>query len=131
MNSVEFFIQALTHFEGEASGQLSLGKQSPASPVASSNPILEINAIKTALIQNSDCIWRKLSDESTSTPDRPSGPLLEEKVDNDPFAKMSINAISANNKIIGTNSSLTSEFQMSDPNLRWLKNIILAKKTNK
>ena len=54
LNSVEFFIQALSYFEGEASGQLSLGKQSPASPVASSNPILEINAIKTAIIQDSD-----------------------------------------------------------------------------
>ena len=57
LNSVEFFIQALSYFEGEASGQLSSREQSPASSVASSKPSIEINAInefKTALIQDSD-----------------------------------------------------------------------------
>ena len=57
LNSVEFFVQALSYFEDEASGQLSSGEQSPASPVASSNSSIEINAIKTALIQDSDCKW--------------------------------------------------------------------------
>ena len=42
-----------------------------------------------------------------------------------------VNAIDVDNIIVGTNSNLSSEFQMSDPNLRWLKNIILAKKTSK
>ena len=61
LNSVEFFVQALSYFEGEANGHLSSGEKSPASPAA----------------------------------------------------------------------NLTSEFQVSDPNLRWLKNIILSKRTNK
>ena len=57
-------------------------------------------------------------EEPTSTPERSSDPSLEERLD--------INAIELNN-IIGTNSSLTSDYQMSDPNLKWLKQIILSK----
>ena len=51
LNSFEFFVHAESHFEGEASGQLSSGEHSPATPVESLNPRLEINAIKTALVQ--------------------------------------------------------------------------------
>ena len=57
LNSFEFFVQALSYFEGEASGKLSLREQSPASPAASSNPRMEINAIKTALVQESQYKW--------------------------------------------------------------------------
>ena len=32
-----------------------------------------------------------------------------------------VNVINADNNIVGTNSNLTNEFQMSDPNLKWLK----------
>ena len=42
-----------------------------------------------------------------------------------------VNAIDVDNTIVGTNSNLSSEFQMSDSNLRWFKNIILAKRTSK
>ena len=41
------------------------------------------------------------------------------------------NAIEVNNDIIGTNSSLTSEYQMSNPNLRCLNHIIMSKATIK
>ena len=116
LNSFEFFSQALSYFEGEANGKLSSEEQSPTSLVESSNSIFEINAIKTIILQDD---WEnKTREESTSTPERPSGPLLEERVD--------INAIELNN-IIGTNSSLTSDYQMSDPNLKWLKHIIVSK----
>ena len=76
--------------------------------------------------------------EATSTPDRPSGPLLEEmsyedSTTTDPEEQTStpelppgtsleemssINAIEVDHNIIGTNSSLTSDYQMSDPNLK-------------
>ena len=74
LNAFEFFVQALSHFEGEARGQLSSDEQSPTSPVESSNSKFEINAIKTMLLQEN---W--VSEEAlTSTPERSSGPLLEE-----------------------------------------------------
>ena len=63
LNSFEFFVQALSYLEGEASEKLSSGEQSPASPVESSNPRMEINAIKTALVQESQYKWSKLPDE--------------------------------------------------------------------
>ena len=58
----------------------------------------------------------------------PSGLLIGERPDDDSLTSMMVNAIDVDNIIVGTNSSLTSEFQMSDPNLRWLKNIPHAKK---
>ena len=76
LNSFDFFAQALLYFEGEANGQLSSEEQSPASLGKSSSSIFEINAIKTIILQDD---WEvKTRKESTSTPDRPSGPLLEE-----------------------------------------------------
>ena len=38
-----------------------------------------------------------------------------------------VNSIDVDNNIVGTNISLTNEFQMSDPNLKWLKSIIETK----
>ena len=144
LNSFEFFAQILSYFEDEANGKLSSEEQSPASLVESSNSIFEINAIKTILLQDD---WEnKARKASTSTPDRPSGPLLEEMSYEDSTTtytekptstpdrpsgplleeRSDINAKELNN-IIGTNSSLTSDYQMSDPNLKWLKQIILSR----
>ena len=41
LNALEFFVQALSYFEGEASGKLSSDEQSPTSLVASSNSTIE------------------------------------------------------------------------------------------
>ena len=35
-----------------------------------------------------------------------------------------INSIALNHIIVGTNSRLTNEYQMSDPNLKWISDII-------
>ena len=51
LNSFEFFAQALLNFEGEAKGKLRSLEQSPANPVGIWNKIIEINAIKTAIIR--------------------------------------------------------------------------------
>ena len=131
LNSLEFFVLALSYFEGEACGQLSSDEQSPASTVESLISRFEINALKHIILKEHHNDVSKLLDESTSTPDRPSGPLLEEMFDDDSLSTMMVNSIGVNNNIIGTNSSLTSEFQVPDPNLRWLKNIITSKRTNK
>ena len=109
LNSFEFFVQALSHFEGEARGQLSSGEQSPATPVESLSPRVEINAIKTAILQESHSNWSKLLDESPSTLNGPSGLLIGERSDDDSLTSMMVNAIDLDNNIIGTNSSLTSE----------------------
>ena len=73
LNSIEFFVQALSYFEGEARGQLSSSEQSPATPVESLSPRIEINAIKTAILQESHSNWSKLLDESPSSLNRRSG----------------------------------------------------------
>ena len=43
---------------------------------------------------------------------------------------MMVKSIVVDQGIVGTNSSLTYEFQMSDPNLKWPKTIIQAKESN-
>ena len=57
LNSFEFFVQALSYFENEARGQLSSSEQITATPVESLNPRIEINAIKTAILQESNSNW--------------------------------------------------------------------------
>ena len=52
LNSLEFFIKALLYFEEDAHEQLRSSKQSPASLVRSETQQFDINAIKTALIDN-------------------------------------------------------------------------------
>ena len=76
LNSLEFFVLALSYFEGEACGQLSSDEQSPDSPVGSLIPRFEINALRHIILEENHDNTSKLLDESTSTPDRPSGPLL-------------------------------------------------------
>ena len=51
LNSFEFFAQALLYFEGEAKGILSSPEPSPANPVESCNKRIDINSIKTTIIQ--------------------------------------------------------------------------------
>ena len=62
LNSFEFFAEALSYFERIAlrtqfngsKGELSSTEQSPANPVVSSNSRVEINSIKTAIIQENN-----------------------------------------------------------------------------
>ena len=136
-NSFEFSVQALSILEGEAFGQLSPEGQSPAPLGTSSDPIIEINAEKTALIQESHYNWSKLPDESPSTLNGPSGLLIGERYnddstiselrdespstlngppglligeryDDDSLTSMMVNAIDVDNTIIGTNSRFTN-----------------------
>ena len=68
LNSFEFFVQALSFFEGDANGKLSSNEQSTATPVGISNSRIEINAIKTVLMrENNQHKQSQLQDESTST----------------------------------------------------------------
>ena len=61
LNSFELFAQALSYFEGEANGKLSSEEQSPTSLVESSNSTIEINAIKTIILQDD---WEKNHEKS-------------------------------------------------------------------
>ena len=70
LNSLEFFAHALSYFEGEARGQLSSEKQSPASPVESLSSIQEMNGIKTMILQED--FEKKKREDATSTPERSS-----------------------------------------------------------
>ena len=68
LNSFKFFVQALSYFEDEADRKLSSHEKSPAIPVGSSSSRIEINAIKTVIIQDEySSDWSKPLDESTST----------------------------------------------------------------
>ena len=124
LNSFEFFVQALSYFEGKANGKLSSSEQSPATPVGSSSSRLEINAIKTAILQDTIDDKSKLLDETTSTLETSSDLSLEEMLHDDLLTNMMVNSINKDNAIVGTISSLANEFQMSDPNLKWLRTII-------
>ena len=41
-----------------------------------------------------------------------------------------INFITIDHEVVGINSRLTNEYQMSDPNLRWIRNIIISKSSS-
>ena len=71
-NSFEFFAQALLYFEGEAKGKLSSTEQSPDNPVESWNKRIDINSIKTTIIQEYQQELSKLLEEPTSTHERSS-----------------------------------------------------------
>ena len=124
LNSFEFFVQALSYFEGKANGKLSSSEQSPATPVGSSSSRLEINAIKTAILQETSDDESKLLDEVTSTPETSSDLSLEEMLHDDSLTNMMVNLINVDNNIVGTIISLTNVIQMSDPNLKRLRTII-------
>ena len=85
---------------------------------------IEINAIKTTIIRESNQELSKLLEESTSTHDGPFCLSSGEMVDDDSLETTMINSIALNHNIVGSNSRLTNEYQMSDPNLKWISDII-------
>ena len=78
LNSSEFFVQALSFFEGEAKGTPGPSKPSPASPVKSEDSRFEINAIKSEILGESRQYgWNQLL-ESTCTREESPDSSLEE-----------------------------------------------------
>ena len=79
LNSLEFFIKAISYFEGEANGQLSSSEQSPVSLVRSETQRFDINAIKTALLaEHKQCGSSQLLNDPISTREESSYSLLGE-----------------------------------------------------
>ena len=118
LNSLDFFIKALLYFEEEAHGQLSSSEPSPASLVRREIQRFEINAIRTALIENCKQFGsRQLLNDPISTRDGSDDSLFGELKDDCSITNLAFCNLEVNN-IVGTNSKLTSEYQMSDPNLR-------------
>ena len=118
LNSLEFFIKALLYFEEEANGQLSSPEPSPASLVRSETQRFDINAIKTALLEEcKQCGPSKLLNDPISTGEESSDSLSREMKDERSITDLTFCTLGVNN-IVSTNSELTSEFQMSDVNLR-------------
>ena len=131
LNSFEFFVQALSFFEGEAKGTLGTNKPSPASPVKSENSRLEINSIKSEILRESrQSGWDELLEPTCTQKESPDS-SLEETLDDDSITNLTFNSIELNHDILGTNSRLTDEYQMPDPNLKWIKTIIQARDQNK
>ena len=121
LNSLDFFIKALLYFEEDAHGQLSSSEPSPASLVRSETQQFNINAIKTALIDNCKQFGSsQLLTDPISTRDGSKDSLLGELKDDSSITNLAFCSLDINN-IVGTNSKLTSEYQMSDPDLKWLK----------
>ena len=112
LNSFEFFVQALSYYEGEAKGKLSSYEQSPSTPDQGFNSTIEINAIKTAIMRESGHFdVRKLLEESTSTREQSSDSLLGERLSDDSLTTMMVNSIEIDQGIVGTNSSLTANIK--------------------
>ena len=101
------------------------------SPVKSSKTRMEINAIKTAIIQKMDQRSSQLLDESTSTREGSSDLSLGKIVDDDSLTTTMINSIVVNHEIVGTNSRLTDKYQISDPNLKWIRDIMKSKDSSR
>ena len=121
---VEFFIKALSYFEKEANGQLSSSEPSPASLVKIETQRFDINAIKTALLEECKQFGSsQLLNDPVSTRKESSNSLLGETKEECSNTNLAFCTLDVNN-IVGTNSKLTGEFQMSDINLRWLKEVI-------
>ena len=72
----------------------------------------------------------QLLEEFTSTREGSSDLSLGEMVGDDSLTTTMINSIAVDHEIVGTNSRLNNEYQMSDPNLKWIRDIILHSKTN-
>ena len=68
LKSLEFFIKALSYFEGEANGQLSSSEQSPAFLVRRDTQRLNINSIKTTLLaEHNQCGSSQLLNDPIGT----------------------------------------------------------------
>ena len=66
LNSFEFFIQALSYFEGEVNGTLGSSKPSPESPVKSADSRFEINSVKSEILSESRQYgWNQLLESAT------------------------------------------------------------------
>ena len=80
LNSLEFFIKAISYFEGETNGQLSSSEQSPKSLVRSETQQFNNNAIKTALLaEHKQCGSRQLLNDPISSREESSHSLLGKK----------------------------------------------------
>ena len=102
LNSLEFFIKALSYFEEEANGQLSSSEPSPASLVRSETQQFNINAIKTALLNEcKQCGPSQLLNDPTSTREESSDSLSGERKDKHSM-DLTFCALEVNN-IVGTN----------------------------
>ena len=124
LNSLEFFIKALSYFEKKANGKLSSSEPSPASLVRSETQRFDINAIKTALLDECKQFGTShLLNDPISTPEESSNCLPGETNDDCSITNLAFCNLDVNN-IVGTNSKFSSEYQMSDVNLRWLKEVI-------
>ena len=75
------------------------------------------------IAENKQCGSSKLLNDSMSTRGEPRGSLLGEKEVERSISNLNVCVLELDN-IVGTNSKLTSDYQMSDNKLRWLKEVI-------
>ena len=84
----------------------------------------DISATKTALLEECKQFGSsQLLNDPMITREESLDSLLGEIADESSITNLAVYALEAIN-ILGTNIRLTSEFQMSDSNLKWLKEII-------
>ena len=120
LNLLEFFLKALSYFEEETNGP-----QQEAKPNNSTS-----TAIKTALLADYKQFGSsRLLNDPISTRKESLHSLLGQKEVGRSISNLNFCAMEVNN-IVGTNSKLSSEYQMSDTNLRLLKEVIRLKDPN-
>ena len=119
----------MSYFEEEVDGKLRSSGQSPTSSFRSESFTQKIHAIRSALVEEEEDTSQLLIDKSTPQKSRVKAKLLEDPRDNDSETSLNFNTIEVNepSDIIGTNSKISSNYQMSDPNLRWIKDLITKK----
>ena len=121
LNSLSYFVHALSYFEEEVSGKLSPPGQSPTSSGRSESCSQRTEFFRSVLLNEETS--QLLIDPGSTRGHGSEASLLEDPHDDDSITRLHVDAIEINepSDIIGTNSRITCHYQMSDPNLRWVK----------
>ena len=77
--------------------------------------------------ESKHCDLSKLIEESACTREESPDSMIGEMLSDDSLTNIMANSIEIDQGIVGTNSSLTDDYQMFDQNLKWLNTIIKAK----
>ena len=117
-------------YDQQSIGQLSSSEPSPASLDRSETQRFDINAIKTTFLEKCKQFGSsQLLNDPISTREESSNSFLGETKNECSNTNFAFCTLEVNN-IEGTDSRLTNESQVSDSNLRWLKEIIRKRDLN-
>ena len=113
----------MSYFEEEVEGKLSPSGKSPTSSFRTKSFTHKIHTIRSVLVEEEEDTSQHLIDQSTNQESGVKAKALEDSDDNDSMTRLNFNTIEINKPsyIKGTKSRISSDYQMSDSNLRLIK----------